>query len=185
MYPDIILIWFIIADFFFCWAVGANNVANSMATSYGSQALTLRQVILIGCSIEFFGALFFGGKTPGNIASLIPVEIVDHCLIILGFIAVLLSTGVWMAISTYYHLPVSATHSIIGAVFGLSLAMASQGYIEIHQIKWDNLVGVAVGLVLSPIIGAILAVLISTFIRLRILKNHSISKPHQINKPIK
>ena len=45
---------------FMAWGIGANDVANAMATSVGSRALTAAQAILIAAIFEFAGAYFAG-----------------------------------------------------------------------------------------------------------------------------
>ncbi|MCS7143502.1 MAG: inorganic phosphate transporter [Archaeoglobaceae archaeon] len=56
---DFLIILAVISAFYVAWNIGANDAANSMATSYGSRALTLRQIIILAAFLEFFGATFF------------------------------------------------------------------------------------------------------------------------------
>lgn len=46
--------------FYVAWSIGANDVANSMGTSVGSRAITLKQAILIAGVFEFTGAVLRG-----------------------------------------------------------------------------------------------------------------------------
>ncbi len=42
---DILFVLTVLSGLYMAWNIGANDAANSMATSYGSRALTLKQVI--------------------------------------------------------------------------------------------------------------------------------------------
>ena len=52
---------------FMAWGVGANDVANAMATSVGSKALTIKQAIIIAAVFEFLGAFLAGGQVTATI----------------------------------------------------------------------------------------------------------------------
>src|SRR3970040_2238907 len=81
---------------FMAWGIGANDVANAMATSVGSRALTIRQAILVGAVCEFRGAVLAGGAVTSTIRQ----GIVDSSLLVdtpellvYGMLASLLAAG--------------------------------------------------------------------------------------------
>ena len=52
---------------FMAWGIGANDVANAMATSIGSKALTIKQAVVIAAIFEFSGAFLAGGQVTSTI----------------------------------------------------------------------------------------------------------------------
>ncbi len=52
---------------FMAWGIGANDVANAMATSIGSGALTIRKALLVAAVFEFSGAVLAGGEVTSTI----------------------------------------------------------------------------------------------------------------------
>ena len=107
---------------YMAWSIGANDVANSMATSVGSKALTYKQAVLIAGILTALGALLVGSHVAETVKSgiikeeaLCSTEPNILTIIIIGFLASLLAAAIWVTISTWREMPISTTHSIIGA----------------------------------------------------------------------
>ncbi len=178
---DLILILTLFAGLYMAWNIGANDAANSMATSYGSKALTLKQVIIIGSIMEFCGAFFFGKRVTHTIAKgIVPIDILDTHIVAIGALSALLSAGIFITIATYYHLPVSTSHSIVAAMLGFGLAVVSQGGIELDQIKWYILAKIVSSWIISPVLGAILSFAIFTLIRVTLFNYFDINLVERI-----
>ncbi len=121
---------------FMAWGIGANDVANAMATSIGSGALTFKQALIVAAVFEFAGALLAGGEVTSTIRK----GMVDSSLfadnpdiLILGMLASLLAAGTWLLIASIKGWPVSTTHSIVGAIVGF--AVVAVGF---EAIAWGK-----------------------------------------------
>lgn len=154
-YETTYLILAVVFGLFMAWGVGANDVANAMGTSVGSKALTIRQAILIAAVFEFCGAFFAGGAVTSTIASGITDISVFHSqptLLIYGMLASLLAAATWLLIATHFGWPVSATHTIVGAIVGFTAVD-----IGLDAVHWGKVGHIALSWVISPIMGMILA----------------------------
>ena len=161
--------------FYVAWNLGANDVANAMGTSVGSKAITLKQAIIIAGVLEFFGAVLFGQEVTSTLST----KIVNPALfattpqtLVMGMIAVLLSTGVWLQIATARGLPVSSSHAIVGAIAGFSWVALGVG-----AINWSSIGLITIGWILTPIIsGAIAAGFYS------LIQHWIFNQPHPLNQ---
>jgi PiT family inorganic phosphate transporter len=140
---------------FMAWGIGANDVANAMATSVGAKALTLKRAILVAAIFEFAGAFLAGGQVTSTIRKGI-IDASDIAgnpeLLIFGMLASLLAAGVWLLIASKNGWPVSTTHSIVGAIVGF----ATVG-IGIESVHWSKVGTIAASWVVSPLLSGFLA----------------------------
>ena len=146
---------------FMAWGIGANDVANAMATSVGSKALTIKQAILVAAVFEFAGAVLAGGEVTSTIRKgivdadmLIGME--DGArLLVYGMLAALLAAGTWLLIASRNGWPVSTTHSIVGAIVGF----AAVG-IGVDAVQWSKVGTIVMSWVVSPVTAGFIAYLI-------------------------
>jgi PiT family inorganic phosphate transporter len=154
---------------FMAWGIGANDVANAMATSVGSKALTIKQAILVAAIFEFTGAVLAGGEVTSTIRK----GIVDSSLLsdspelmIYGMLAALLAAGTWLLVASKQGWPVSTTHSIVGAIVGF----AAVG-IGVEAVKWGKVGGIAASWVVSPLTAGFIAFLLYRSVEWLVLKH--------------
>ncbi len=155
---------------FMAWGIGANDVANAMATSVGSKALKLRTAVIIAAIFEFAGAYLAGGEVTSTIRKgMVDATLLSGTpeLLIYGMLSALLAAGTWLLIASRYGLPVSTTHSIVGAIVGF----AAVG-IGVEAVKWDKVVTIAMSWVVSPVIAGTLAYLLFKSVQTLILNTN-------------
>ena len=84
---------------FMAWGIGANDVANAMAISVGSKAITIKQAIILAAIFEFAGAYLAGGQVTKTIRKgIVDLDAfaVNPDLLIWGMLASLLAAGTWL-----------------------------------------------------------------------------------------
>ena len=143
---------------FMAWGIGANDVANAMATSVGSKALTIRQAILVAAVFEFLGAVLAGGEVTSTIRKgIVDTDLLAGTpeLLIYGMLAALLAAGTWLLIASRNGWPVSTTHSIVGAIVGF----AAVG-IGTDAVQWGKVGTIVMSWVVSPVTAGFIAYLI-------------------------
>ena len=169
---------------YMAWNIGANDVANAMGTSVGSGALTLKRAIIVAAVFEFSGAVLVGGSVSETIRK----GILDPTMfgagtfdgngaliLAIGMTAALLSAALWLQLATAFGLPVSTTHSIVGAVVGFGMvSVGSAG------IAWGALTKIVASWFVSPVLGGLLG-----FIAFMVVKRLVLDRPDPIKATIK
>jgi PiT family inorganic phosphate transporter len=162
-----LIIFTLVIAFYMLWNMGANDVANSMGTSIGSGAITLKQALLIAAVLEFLGAFLLGSNVSETIQNGIinPMAFsANPNVLVLGMLSALLSTAIWLQIATMCKWPVSTTHAIVGAVIGFGAVVSG-----IETVKWNVVGTIALSWVLSPSLSALAAYLLFAYIQRKIL----------------
>ena len=153
---------------FMAWGIGANDVANAMATSVGSRALTIKQAILVAAVFEFLGAVLAGGAVTSTIRKgIVDAELLAGTpeLLVYGMLAALLAAGTWLLIASHKGWPVSTTHSIVGAIVGF----AAVG-IGVDAVHWEKVGTIVMSWVVSPLTAGFIAYLIYLSVQRLILR---------------
>lgn len=161
--------------FYMAWNIGANDVANSMADAVGSGALSVKNAVIAAGICEFAGAVLVGASVtdtvrkgivdPGMIAALPGLRDGEAAaILIIGMTAALLCAAVWLNFSSMTGMPVSTTHSIVGAVAGFGVVAAGW-----QAVNWGKMSQIVASWFISPIAGGLMAFLIFTFISKSIL----------------
>ena len=161
-YTTILLGLAILFGLYMAWGIGANDVANAMATSVGSGALTVKHAIIIAAIFEFLGAFLAGGEVTSTIRKgIIDANMIqDANVLLFGMLASLLAAAVWLTVASRYGWPVSTTHSIVGAIVGFALVA-----IGLDAVHWDKVATIAASWVVSPVLSGVIAFLLITSVQ--------------------
>ena len=150
----VILIIGFVFGFYMAWNIGANDVANSMASAVGAKAITIRQAVFIAGILNIVGATFIGSHVTNTIRKgIVSTDVMsDPHIALAGALAALLAAALWVSFATWRSLPVSTTHSIVGAMIGFGIMAGG-----FSVINWGKLGAVVLSWVISPVFSLVIA----------------------------
>jgi len=150
---------------YMAWAIGANDVANAMGTSVGSGALTIVGAIVVAGIFEFGGAFLAGGHVTDTVRKgILDPTMVSEEALLYGMLAALASAATLLLGATRLGLPVSTTHSIVGAIVGFGAIAVGP-----EAVNWSKVGQIVMSWLSSPLLSGVLAFLIFNLIRASIL----------------
>ncbi len=163
---DVFFYLSLFAGFMMAFNLGANDVANSMASAVGAKAISIKQAVFIAGTLNFAGAVFLGSQVTATVSKgIINADVIgDPKIVMIGMFSALLAAGIWVLVSTLTALPVSSTHSIVGAILGFGLVAGGP-----DVVNWIKMVGIVMSWIISPFFAATIAYLIFSHIRKTIL----------------
>ena len=168
----VILVLGFTIGFYMAWNIGANDVANSMASAVGAKAITLRQAIFIAGILNIVGAAFIGSHVTDTIRKGIvsPDVLNDPHVALVGALSALLAAALWVSFATWKSLPVSTTHSIVGAMVGFGIVTGG-----FSVINWAGLGAVVASWVISPVFSMVIA-----FVMFKVIVRIILSRPDPV-----
>ena len=148
----------LVIGFLMAFGIGANDVANTMATSVGTNAITVKKALVIAAIFEFAGAYLAGGEVTNTIKD----NIIDtgaykgmEIKLALGMISALFASGAWLIIASVFGWPVSTTHTIIGSLIGFALVTT-----DASAVHWSVIAGIFGSWIVTPAISGLIAYLL-------------------------
>ncbi|KAL6265167.1 hypothetical protein P5V15_005252 [Pogonomyrmex californicus] len=164
----IVVVGFIVA-FVLAFGIGANDVANSFGTSVGAGVLTIFQACILATIFEIAGAVLIGYKVSDTMRKgILDVSLYEghEKELMLGALSSLAGSGIWLLLATALRLPISGTHSIVGATVGFSLVCRGTA-----GVKWIALANIAASWFASPLLSGIVSASIFWILRKSVLQS--------------
>ena len=146
----------ILVALFFDFVNGFHDAANSIATVVGTRVLRPLQAVSLAAVANFIGPFVFGVAVATTIGKgIINPDFVTTYIVI----GALIGAIIWDLITWLLGLPSSSSHALVGGVLGAGIAGAGT-----QAVIFGGLEKVAIGIVVSPIVGLITAFLLATLI---------------------
>ena len=97
----------------------------------------------------------------------------------LGCIAALASSAMWLLLATFLKLPVSGSHSIIGSIIGFNIVARG-----LRGLKWHTLAKIVGSWFISPLLSGLASVLLFLLIQKAIIRAKNPLKAGLFSLPI-
>lgn len=168
-----------ILAFIAAYGIGANDVANSFATSVGAKSISMRQAVVLASIFEFLGAVSMGSSVSDTMRKGIAnVECFEDNpgLLMYGMTCVIMATGIWLILASAFEMPVSTTHSCVGGIIGMTMMARSTDCVVWYE-KSDTfpymkgVSAIVVSWVLSPVASGVVAAIIFASTRFLVLRH--------------
>ncbi|KIH52359.1 phosphate transporter family protein [Ancylostoma duodenale] len=162
----------IILAFLLGAGMGGNDVANAFGTSVGSGVLTVIKAYILASIFETLGAVLVGWSVTDTMRK--GVVDTDQYLnnpkeLMLGQVAILGGCAAWLLIATVLKMPVSTTHSLVGATLGFSIVLRG-----LNGIRWMKIVNIGTDTViswfLSPALSGTISVILYMIVDFAVLR---------------
>jgi len=169
----VIVVIALVAAFYMAWNVGANDVANSMADAVGSKAISIFWAVILAAICEFAGAVLVGSHVTNTVRKgiIAPEAFAANPMhLAVGMVCALLASGIWLNLASWFGMPVSTTHSIVGGIAGVGIVAAG-----FANVKWLTMGKIVASWFLSPVAGGLIA-----FVVFRLLTRFILSQDEPI-----
>jgi len=143
---------------------GFHDTANAVATVIYTHSLDPHIAVVLSGICNFIGVLLSSGAVAFSIITLLPVELILKVSKGSGFamvFALLVAAILWNLATWYKGLPASSSHTMIGSVIGVGIAnQLINGRSGVSGVDMDQVIKVFKALLISPIVGFILAAIL-------------------------
>ncbi|CAI4056203.1 Pho89p SKDI_02G4020 [Saccharomyces kudriavzevii IFO 1802] len=156
--------------------IGANDVANSFASSISSRSLKYWQAMILAGICEFLGAVLAGARVSGTIKNNIIDSSIftnDPAVLMLTMTSALIGSSCWLTFATVIGMPVSTTHSIVGGTIGAGIAAGgARGVVW----GWSGVSQIIASWFIAPILAGIIAAIVFSISRFSVLEVRSLER---------
>ncbi|MBS0625258.1 MAG: inorganic phosphate transporter [Verrucomicrobia bacterium] len=142
----------VILGLVFDYTNGFHDAANVVSTVIATRVLAPISAIVMAGVLNFIGATQISGVAQTIATRLVEAQDATQLVVLCAVIGAIL----WNLLTWYYGIPSSSSYALIGGLLG-----AAWIHVDIHTIIWGGVIGkVVIPMILSPLIGFLLAYLL-------------------------
>ena len=153
---------------------GFHDSANSIALMVSTRLLTPQAAVAWAAFFNFIAFLVFGLQVAKTVGSgIVSPAVIDNAVIF----GALCGATLWNVITWWFGIPSSSSHALVGGLVGAGLAKAGWS-----AIVAKGLIMTSAAIVLSPLLGLLLAIAFSVVVLWMFMKASPASTEHGFNK---
>ncbi len=160
------IIIIIILALVFDYINGFHDAANSIATIVSTKVLTPFQAVIWAALFNFAAYFIFKDHGVANtVAKTVKAEWITMTVVFSGLVGAI----IWNLFTWWFGIPSSSSHTLIGGLAGA--AIAHGGFGAINMASKPNILQTASFIIIAPVVGMILAFIISLWFLLSFRKD--------------
>jgi PiT family inorganic phosphate transporter len=166
---------------------GFHDTANAVATVIYTNSLPAKAAVIWSGIMNFVGVIVGGIAVAYALVELIPPEILsppNGSLAAGMLVAIFVSALIWNVGTWWRGIPNSSSHALIGSLIGVALEAALVRDGSPRSVDWGQVWSVLVSLLISPILGFVLALILFKLIRLVFHQKHLYEPPQGDQPPV-
>jgi len=165
---------------------GFHDTANAVATVIYTHSLEPHIAVVWSGFWNFLGVVTSSGLVAFGIISLLPVELILQVGSKAGFamvFALLVAAIIWNLSTWYFGLPASSSHTLIGSIIGVGIANQLMSVKNgTSGVDWGQALNIGKSLLLSPLVGFLVASLLLVFMK-AVIRNVKLYKSPEGTEP--
>jgi len=132
------------------WNIGANDTANCIGTALGAGLLTFKRAVILFSVFAILGAVLQGHHVMKTIGQGIVKENLDFTAIFV----VLICSGFFVTLATFFRIPASTSQAMVGSLVGIGFAAGA-------KVDYSKLITIVLSWIISPLLVMLLSFILS------------------------
>lgn len=165
---------------------GFHDTANAVTTVIYTKSLPATPAVIYSGFLNFLGVMVGGTSVAFSIVNLLPVDLLIDASggkALVMVLSLLIGGIIWNLGTWVIGLPVSTSHTLIGSILGVGIVNSWMNGDGLSGLNWGQVATVMMALVISPLLGFVLAAIGLITMKLVIRDQRLYTPPVDNNPP--
>ena len=164
---------------------GFHDTANAVTTVIYTKSLPATPAVIYSGFLNFLGVMVGGTSVAFSIVNLLPVDLLIDAgggKALVMVLSLLIGGIIWNLGTWFIGLPVSTSHTLIGSILGVGIVNSWMNGDGLSGLNWGQVATVMMALVISPLLGFVLAAIGLLAMKL-VVRDQTLYTPPVDNNP--